>query len=363
MPVFHGPPVFLALLFVAVIVSAVTTAYLASGRARLRILDHPNERSLHYAPVPRTGGLAILAGLVAALASVTVVELGGLHPQTTPLAEASAANILRGLRWPLAALLLVAVVSFIDDQRGLGAGPRFVVHLLAAVLALVGGLALAVLDLGIWNPALPGIVGGLFSVLFLIWMTNLYNFMDGMDGFAGGMGVIGFGFLGLFGWMGGEYGYALLCWCTSLACLGFLIFNFPPARIFMGDCGASTLGFWAGVLILWADVRGVVPLWAGVLVFSPFIVDATVTLLRRLLAGEAIWQAHRSHYYQRLVQLGWGHRKTVLAEYTVMLAAGLSGLMLLWFTDPRWVLPGLLLWGGIYLALGVMVGRLERWRA
>jgi UDP-N-acetylmuramyl pentapeptide phosphotransferase/UDP-N-acetylglucosamine-1-phosphate transferase len=128
----------------------------------------------------------------------------------------------------------------------------------------------------------------------------------------------------------------------------------------MGDTGASTLGFWAGALILWADGRDVFPFWAGVLVFSPFIVDATVTLLRRLLAGEKVWQAHRSHYYQRLVQLGWGHRKTVLSEYAVMLAAGLSGLILLLAENPAWVLPGLTGWAAVYVGLALLVGRMER---
>ncbi|PTN33319.1 glycosyltransferase family 4 protein [Desulfonatronum sp. SC1] len=351
---------FLAPVFAALFSSAVLTAYLTSGRARLRILDHPNERSLHHTPVPRTGGLAILAGLavgmIVALA-MDVLALGASGEWETEM-------LIRGafpeLLWLVGGALLVAMVSFVDDRKGVGVVPRFAVHVAAAFVLLAGGLAPRALDLGVWVWAWPMSLGVLFSGLFMVWMTNLYNFMDGMDGFAGGMGLIGFGFLGLFGLLAGESGYALVCWSTALACLGFLVFNYPPARIFMGDTGASSLGFWAGALILWADGRGMFPFWAGVLVFSPFIVDATVTLLRRLLAGEKVWQAHRSHYYQRLVQLGWGHRKTVLAEYAVMLAAGLSGLFLLQLGNTVWVLPGLTCWTLIYLVLAMLVGRMER---
>lgn len=351
---------YLAPLLAALFSSTVLTAYLTSGSARLRILDHPNERSLHHVPVPRTGGLAILAGLVVGMVVALAMDVlapgaFGEWEMRMPIREA-----FPELLWPLGGAVLVAMVSFLDDHKGVGVVPRFAVHVAAALVVLAGGLALRTLDLGIGVWAWPVSLGVPFSALFLVWMTNLYNFMDGMDGFAGGMGLIGFGFLGLFGWLAGESGYALICWTTSLACLGFLVFNFPPARIFMGDTGASTLGFWAGALILWADGHGMFSFWAGVLVFSPFIVDATVTLLRRLLAGEKVWQAHRSHYYQRLVQLGWGHRKTVLVEYVVMLAAGLSGLVLLQSGNPLRVVSGLLLWVFIYFALAMLVGRMER---
>ena len=135
-------------------------------------------------------------------------------------------------------------------------------------------------------------------------MTNLYNFMDGMDGLAGGMGVFGFGFLGLAGWLHGDTGFAVQSWVIAAAALGFLRFNFPPAQIFMGDAGSTVFGFLAAVFILQAQRRGLLPVWCGILIFSPFVVDATVTLIRRVLRGDAIWIAHRSHYSQRLVTLG-----------------------------------------------------------
>jgi len=268
-----------------------------------RFMDHPNERSLHEIPVPRGGGLGILAGLVVAL--VLLVPL----PQE--------------LAWVAGLALAVGAFSFLDDLYHLSPLVRFLVQgILAGVLVaqgawpaqwpLPGGLG--------W----PVAVGAAFSWLFVVWMTNLYNFMDGMDGFAGGMAVIGFGTLAVLGWMGGDPRYALLCVSVAAAAAGFLWFNFPPARLFMGDVGSAALGFLAAGLLLWADRAGLFPFWAGLLVFSPFIVDATVTLLRRLLRGEKVWQAHRSHYYQRLVQMGWGHRRTVLWEYGLMLLCAAS---------------------------------------
>ncbi len=148
----------------------------------------------------------------------------------------------------------------------------------------------------------------------------------------------------------------------AAASAGFLVHNFPPAKIFMGDTGSTTLGFLAAACILWGSKSGLFPFWVAILVFSPFIVDATVTLLRRLLRGEKIWEAHRTHYYQRLVLLGWGHRWTVLAEYVLMLACAGSAALAVHLSPAGqvalavgWILVyGLLMWG---------VGRLERRRA
>jgi UDP-N-acetylmuramyl pentapeptide phosphotransferase/UDP-N-acetylglucosamine-1-phosphate transferase len=151
-------------------------------------------------------------------------------------------------------------------------------------------------------------------------MVNLYNFMDGMDGFAGGMAVFGFGAMAVLGWQGGDAGFALANAAIAAAAAGFLLFNFPPARIFLGDVGSATLGLLAAALSLLGSQRGLFPLWVAWLAFSPFIVDATWTLLRRLVRGERVWQAHRSHHYQRLVLAGWSHRRTVSLSYVLMAA-------------------------------------------
>jgi UDP-N-acetylmuramyl pentapeptide phosphotransferase/UDP-N-acetylglucosamine-1-phosphate transferase len=156
----------------------------------------------------------------------------------------------------------------------------------------------------------------------MLWMTNLYNFMDGSDGLAGGMTVLGFSFLGAGAWMSGDEVLLIECAIVAAAGAAFLLFNFPPARLFMGDAGSVPLGFLAAALSLsgWRD--GDWPLWFPAAVFSPFIADATLTMAKRILSGERVWEAHNKHYYQRLVRMGWGHRTTALAEYALMAACG-----------------------------------------
>ncbi|MDQ6986808.1 MAG: glycosyltransferase family 4 protein [Mariprofundaceae bacterium] len=305
--------------------SVLLNRWFISERSPLRILDAPNPRSLHQHPTPRTGGIGILAGIV-----VGWVFL------------ASTLAWPYQLNWIIMAAVAVAAISLLDDVRDLPPTPKFVVHGLAAGLLMVGGMHLP------W-----GFFGLVITWLAIVWMTNLFNFMDGMDGFAGGMALSGFVFLGLAGWLGGAQTYAVFCWLVAVSALGFLPFNFPPARIFMGDAGAATLGLLAAGLSLWAVNDGVFPIWFPLLVFSPFVVDATLTLLHRGWRREKVWRAHRTHYYQRLVQAGWGHRKTVLAEYLLMLTVGGSALVLLLF--PDFWLVGLIVWSSIYILLAYLV--------
>lgn len=290
-------------------------------------LDHPNERSLHVQPVPRIGGLGVVAGVLLAML--------WLRPA--------------GLEWLLAMALFLAALSWLDDVRGLSVRVRLPAHLLAAgiFLALAGETNLLV-----W---LPG-------VLAMVWMTNLYNFMDGADGLAGGMAVAGFGAYGLAAWMGGGQDVALLSLAIVGAALAFLRFNFPPARLFLGDSGSIPLGFLAAGLG-WMGIRdGLWSAWFPLLVFSPFIVDASVTMLARLWRGERVWRAHRSHYYQRLVRMGFSHRRLALMEYGVMAAAALSGLALVIRRDVAWALEwGMgMAWVLFYLLVMLRIDQLWR---
>ncbi|MBI3778647.1 MAG: glycosyltransferase family 4 protein [Gammaproteobacteria bacterium] len=220
----------------------------------------------------------------------------------------------------------MATVSFLDDRHHVSVIYRLVSHIVAAGLLLMGGLSLHVIGFpGVdWVP--PAWAGACLSLLFMVWMINMYNFMDGMDGFAGGMAVSGFVTYSIFGWLAGHEQYATVSAITAAAAAGFLCFNFPPARIFMGDIGSSTLGLLAAMFSLWGVKDGVFPFWISLLVFSPFLADATVTLLRRLWRREAVWQAHKTHYYQQLVLAGWGHRKTVILEYVIMIGCGATAL-------------------------------------
>ena len=178
---------------------------------------------------------------------------------------------------------------------------RLILHGLgAAGVALGIGATITVINFpGIGHVSL-GWLAVPITISFLVWITNLYNFMDGMDGFAGGMTVLGFAFLGYVSRDGNSM-IPVVAVLTVGAAGGFLIHNQPPAKIFMGDPGSIMLGFLAGSLAVIGIQQGLFDLWVPVLIFSPFIVDATVTLFRRLFRGKKIWQAHREHYYQRLV--------------------------------------------------------------
>ena len=267
--------------------------WLLHSRLSYIALDRPNTRSLHEAPIPRTGGLGLHAGALLAI---------GIIAPRLPTAL-----------WIAFAVLLL--VSFYDDLRGIPAQWRLVLHV--AVSALFSASILA-LEHGILTVAA--------AALAIAWMANLYNFMDGSDGLAGGMAVIGFSIYGAAAWLAGSAEFALVNFSIAAAAAAFLVFNFHPARIFLGDAGSVPLGFLAGALGLIGWLQRDWTWWFPVLTFSPFIVDASVTLVRRLLRREKVWQAHRDHYYQRLVQLGWGHRKTALAEYALMLACGVLAL-------------------------------------
>jgi UDP-GlcNAc:undecaprenyl-phosphate GlcNAc-1-phosphate transferase len=291
-----------------------------------RILDHPNERSLHQWPVPRMGGIGVVAGIAASVPFVSQVEW-----------------------WPLwlAAVILVGI-SFLDDIIGLPIIGRLLVHFLAA-----GGAAAGLL----LNHTGVGWV--LLAIVAIVWMTNLYNFMDGMDGLAGGMALFGFGFYALAGALSGHLPFAVTNAAIAATAGAFLVFNFYPARMFMGDGGSTLFGFLAACFGLVGWQLGIWTLWFPGLVFSPFIVDATVTLARRLLRGEKFWRPHREHYYQRLVLSGWGHRRTALAEYGVMVLCG--GFALLYqYASEEWRLVILGLWGILFLSLALAVKGVEQ---
>ena len=309
------------------VVTAALTVWMLRSRFARFVLDHPNERSLHVNPVPRTGGLAIMLGIAVA----GVVLLPG------------------SLIW-FAPATALAILSFVDDLRGLPVAVRFACQLLVA-----GAFA----ELALGDQPIAWIAT---ATLAAAWLANLYNFMDGSDGLAGGMAAIGFGCSGLGALAAGDVALAAASLSIVGAAGAFLVFNFHPARIFMGDVGSVPLGFLAAAIGMLGWREGAWPIWFPVLVFSPFIVDATVTLARRLLRGDQVWQAHKEHYYQRLVRLGLGHRRTALVEYLMMLAAGASAL----WAAPREQsvqLMTLAIWGVLYALGMIAVDRVWKERA
>ena len=326
---------------VAFAVAAVFTGWIVSRRPTRWLVDHPGERSLHEQPVSRAGGIAISAGLACGFSVVALFASPG--PEYA---------------WVLAGALIIAAISFADDLHGIRPAIRIAFHLCASACVVIAGLSAERIALPWMTLDLGAVPGAAFTTLFVAWLVNLYNFMDGMDGFAGGMTAIGFATIALLCTPGDAMMLVAMSAAVAASALGFLPFNFPPARIFMGDLGASLLGYLCAVAILSAERSASVPLWNSVLVFSPFIVDATVTLVRRIVAGEPPWRAHRSHFYQRLVRLGWGHRKTVVRQYGLMVACACSAVAAPWLAPAG---QGLLLcaWAAVYVALMIGVTNLE----
>jgi Fuc2NAc and GlcNAc transferase len=307
-----------AALIVAFVVSLAVVRVVERRARGLGLIDLPNARSSHVEPRPRGGGLGIVAGVVAAVA---VMAACGDAP------SASIAIVLTGA-------LLVAASGLWDDVRGLGVGPRLVVQIAAAVwvVAMRGGVD----RLPLPAPAdlFIGVIGVALAVVWIVAVTNFFNFMDGADGLAAGQAVVTFAALAAALWPDRA---ALVALATAAAAMAFLVRNWPPARIFMGDVGSAFLGFLLAALPFAArsDARPELLFVAGISL-SLFLFDPVVTLIARMRRGEPIGVAHREHLYQRLIVPGHPHGRVVFA--LVAAAAGLSVLAAWAFHAPalRW---------------------------
>jgi UDP-N-acetylmuramyl pentapeptide phosphotransferase/UDP-N-acetylglucosamine-1-phosphate transferase len=301
---------------VAALVSLLLTAVILFSKFGKKVQDIPNERSLHDTPIPRVGGVAMMVGL-----------LFGWVLMLTSL-----------MWWIVLPLIGLFAVSLLDDMHNLSVKQRLLAHLGAAAVLVIGSGLLTQ----------QGMLITLLMLLFTVWMTNLYNFMDGSDGLAGGMALFGFTFYGIAALFSHADTLAMLNFTIAAAALGFLYHNFPPAKIFMGDAGSIPLGFLAAGMGLWGWQLGYWPAWFPLLVFSPFIMDASVTLMKRSRRRAKITEAHREHYYQRAIQMGSSHRDVALIEYVLMLGVGISAL---WSLEQAFPWQMFLAWGGIYALL------------
>ncbi|MDX9690190.1 MAG: glycosyltransferase family 4 protein [Alphaproteobacteria bacterium] len=302
--------------------SALLTALVRKILLKRQMMDIPNERSMHKVPVPRGGGLAIVAVILAGLlfAYPNAYLLGGT--------------------------LLLATISLIDDKKGLKASLRLFFHLVAAVIGL---LALGHNNL-LFGGVLPVWIDHALLVLGWAWFMNLYNFMDGIDGITGTqtittasavMIVIASAHLDI------PFGdYFLIAFIIG-ACSGFLFFNWPPAKIFMGDVGSVPLGFLMGYLFLRLACDG--HLLSALLIPLYYLADSGITLVRRALRREKIWQAHRQHFYQRAT-LGEGGPKKVL--FSILLA----NIGLVFASETALSRP----WLGSLVGVGIVLALLAR---
>ena len=302
---------------------AVVSALMTRGVLRYaqhRLLDLPNDRSSHARPTPRGGGLAIVISFV-----LTVAGLfwAGFLPWSLALA--------------LAAVLPLAVIGFVDDHGHVPARWRFLVQLIAAVWALgwIGGMQ----SVEVAGDVYPlGWLGDVAAVLFMIWMLNLFNFMDGIDGIAGVETLtVALSAALLIGLVAGQTWPAEM-WVTlalAAATCGFLLWNWPPAKIFMGDVGSGVLGFVLALLALWSAQQHSLSLAIWLILAAVFLVDATLTLLIRVMRGERWYEAHRSHAYQHATRRLGNHKAVTLS----VLAINLGWLLpLAWLaaTHPGW---------------------------
>jgi UDP-N-acetylmuramyl pentapeptide phosphotransferase/UDP-N-acetylglucosamine-1-phosphate transferase len=272
-------------------VSWLATRIVLAYLERRAILDRPNERSSHTRPTPRGGGLAVTAVLFLA---------GGALAVLLPAARLELCILLAGMG-------VLALLSWLDDLMNLSAALRFSVH----ILVVAAALAMLPIETQIFQGLLPPLLDRIAAGLLWIWFINLYNFMDGVDGITGvetiaiGLGLFALSLLlpdllALQGWLGLS---------AAGAAIGFLLWNWHPARIFLGDVGSVPLGFVLGWLLLETAAAGQ---WAAALILPLYyLADATLTLLRRAARGEKVWHAHREHFYQRPVLQGLPHDRIV----------------------------------------------------
>jgi Fuc2NAc and GlcNAc transferase len=277
-------------------ISALITAVLRRVLGRHGLMDLPNARSSHEVPVPRGGGLAIV---VAFLSAVVWFLERRLIPDR--------------LAWALiGGGLAIAIAGLLDDRFKLAAWPRIVVHSLAAAWAVwcldATRTAPLVSDGDLWNW-----VRRCAAFIALVWLTNLFNFMDGIDGLAGMEAVCASGFGAFLLFRTQLQSGAQLSLMLCAASLGFLVWNWPPAKIFMGDVGSGFLGFTLGTLALFSSQSGSALVWPWLILLSAFLVDATVTLLRRMFKRARWYEAHRTHAYQHAAKAFDSHAKVTLA--------------------------------------------------
>ena len=267
------------------------------------LLDEPNKRSSHLVPTPRGGGVAIVITFLVGLLFLWEISLLDDRPFLA----------LTG------AGLLVAIVGFIDDHAHVSARWRLLVHFSAAgwLLFWLGGLP----PLHLFGDVLNlGWAGNIVAVIALVWLLNLYNFMDGIDGIAGIEALSTTFVAGLFVLLIiGHQELAIIHVLMSASVTGFLVWNFPPAKIFMGDAGSGFLGLMIGALVLYSAHSTPQMFWVWLILLGVFVVDATYTLIRRLLRGDKVYQAHRSHGYQHASRKYGSHLPVTLSVLVINL--------------------------------------------
>ena len=281
-----------------IIASYLFVAGIRAWADRKKILDIPNERSSHHKPIPRGGGIAIVVITMGALWIVYI-----MYP--------SVYEIKNIITFTMAGII-VAGISLLDDLSSIRNTVRFLVHGFVAIAIIWNIGFISEISIPIIGEIKLQFAGIIITFLFIVGLTNAYNFMDGIDGIAAVQAIIA----GL-GWAIIGYFYShslilLLGFVVTVSSIGFLIHNWHPARIFMGDVGSAFLGFTFATITIIGVQKDPILVYPGILLVWPFIFDTVYTLIRRMVYRENIFEAHRSHLYQRLVIAGWGHRSVTI---------------------------------------------------
>jgi Fuc2NAc and GlcNAc transferase len=275
------------------LISVVLTIVYRQLAIKYNILDVPNERSSHKSPVPRGAGITFFISFNLVLALLIQQDILTLK-YTFPV-------FLGGP--------VIMLLGYWDDISSIPALVRLSVHMLVAFFIFIlisSGFSKAV-EIS-FLPAWPWLTTA-FCILFIAWFINLYNFMDGCDGLATSIGMVGAGLISLLSYLSGHKDLAITYLILAYALAGFLVFNWHPAKVFMGDAGAYFLGYVFGALALVSKMYYDSSLYIHLIIFGTFIVDATWTLLRRAMRRERVFNAHRQHAFQKLIKAGWGHAR------------------------------------------------------
>jgi len=303
--------------FISILLSWLITSRVRRYALKKDLLDIPNARSSHSVPTPRGGGLSIIIVLlISAVASLFLPD--------------APVQLLVSL---VLATLAYAVLGWQDDKHDLPAPIRFLFQLLIAAVFTAWLVWDRMPDFTLY---IGGTVVTLLSVLWIVWMANLYNFMDGIDGISA-VETIMLGTVTSFWFaMSGVISIAIICIAVAGAALGFLHWNWSPAKIFMGDVGSLALGAFFAIIALIGSSSLNIPFSAFLILYAVYLADSGVTLLHRMIKRERWWQAHRSHFYQRAVQSGYSHTQVSLAVMVInLLLAVLASLVVVDVLDAN----------------------------